>query len=108
MGVAMHYSVENGLDLGFAGDAWRAAYGELPADTRHLAIHAGHLVEVSELDRPFVNGDLLVAIGSALPAEGWRARLAQAEAEGVTEVVYQPAGRDIARELESFAEAVRG
>jgi 5,10-methylenetetrahydromethanopterin reductase len=86
---------------------WRAAYDDVPPRARHLALHAGHMVEVNERDRPFVVGELLAAGGWALPAQGWRERLAAAEAAGATEVAYQPAGPDIRRELEAFADAAR-
>jgi 5,10-methylenetetrahydromethanopterin reductase len=38
-----------------------------------------------------------------MDADGWRARLASSEQAGVSEIVYQPAGPDIARELAVFA-----
>lgn len=110
VGVAMHYAIEHHRE--FVGDVdverWRAAYADVPAQTRHLTLHAGHLVEVSERDRPFLSGDLLVAKGAALSAKQWRDRLTLAQSQGITEVAYQPAGPDIARELEAFADAVRG
>ena len=108
MGVVMHYAVEHRRDLGFDADRWRAACDDVSPEVRHLALHAGHLVEVSQRDRPFVTGDLLVAKGAALSPQGWRERLDKAEAEGVTEVAYQPAGPNIGRELQAFAQAVRG
>jgi 5,10-methylenetetrahydromethanopterin reductase len=107
-GVLMHYSTEHRLDLVPDAARWRAAYEEVPAETRHLALHAGHLVEVSARDRPFITGEMLAAGGAALPAAGWRERLARAEADGATEIAYQPAGPDIPRELEAFALAARG
>src|SRR5207245_1198550 len=58
---------------------------------------------------------LLDEAGAALLGSGWtgyrasvRARLDQAEAAGATEVIYTPAGPDIARELEAFASAAHG
>lgn len=107
-GVTMHYAAEHHRDLNFDADGWRAAYRDVPAETRHLALHAGHLVEVSDRDRPFISGELLVATGAARSAQQWREWLAAAEHRGATEVAYQPAGPDIGRELAAFAEAVRG
>ena len=37
-----------------------------------------------------------------------RDRVAALEAEGTTEIAFQPAGRDIRRELEAFASVVKG
>jgi len=50
----------------------------------------------------------LTQLGLARSAAGWRERLAQLEAAGTTEIAYQPAGPDIASELEAFIAAVRG
>jgi 5,10-methylenetetrahydromethanopterin reductase len=105
-GMMFHGSVEMGADFPNA-EKWRAAYEDVPENARHLALHAGHLTEVNDHDRPFISGDLLVGMGLARSAGQWRDRLAELEAGGASEVVYQPAG-DIPRELEAFAEAARG
>jgi 5,10-methylenetetrahydromethanopterin reductase len=109
--LMLHYSAEYGLLdtlLPEQGRQWLSAYEDVPAESRHLAMHYGHLVLVNEHDRPYVTGALLTQLGLALSAAGWRERLAQMEATGATEVAYQPAGPDIARELEAFITAVRG
>jgi 5,10-methylenetetrahydromethanopterin reductase len=94
---------------GMAGGAeWRAAIeAERPEGERHLAVHEGHVVTVTDRDRR-----VLDAAGAALLGSGWtgdrasvRSRLDHAETEGATEVIYTPAGPDIARELEAFASA---
>jgi 5,10-methylenetetrahydromethanopterin reductase len=88
------------------GREWAAAYDDVPAEKRHLALHDRHLVAVNERDRPFVTGDLLVKGGLALSRSEWRDKLAKLEAGGSTEIAYQPAGPDIPHELEAFAAAV--
>jgi 5,10-methylenetetrahydromethanopterin reductase len=107
--VAFHYALENRL-LGLVprGEEWAAAYASVPQRVRHLALHDRHLIAVNERDRPFVTGELLVQQGLALTRAGWRERAALLEAQGATEIAYQPAGPDVARELEAFAAAVRG
>jgi 5,10-methylenetetrahydromethanopterin reductase len=93
------------------GAEWRAGVErDRPERERHLAVHDGHVVTVTDRDAP-----LLDEVGEALLGTGWtgdvagvRARLEQAEAAGLTEVIYTPAGPDIARELEAFASAARG
>lgn len=85
------------------GDEWRRRAEQIPARTRHLAIHTGHLVAPNALDRGVVTGDLLAPLGVALDTAAWRARLAESARAGVTEIVYQPAGPDIERELAAFA-----
>jgi 5,10-methylenetetrahydromethanopterin reductase len=109
--LMLHYGAEYGLLdtlLPEQGRQWLVAYDDVPAERRHLAMHYGHLVLVNEHDRPYVTGALLTPLGLALPAAGWRERLAQMEAAGATEVAYQPAGPDIARELEACITTVRG
>jgi len=106
--VMFHFALEHGLvDRLPGGDAWAAAYADVSSRTRHLALHEGHLIAINDRDRPFVTGELLVGQGLALTRAGWRERLATLVAGGATEIAYQPAGPDIARELESFAAAVR-
>ena len=85
------------------GDEWRRRAEALPARTRHLAIHDGHLVTLNALDEGVVTGDVLAPLGVALDAAAWQARLAESARVGVTEIVYQPAGPDIERELATFA-----
>jgi 5,10-methylenetetrahydromethanopterin reductase len=109
--MLLHYSAEYGLLdtlLPEQGRQWLSAYEDVPAESRHLAMHYGHLVLVNAHDRPYVTGALLTQLGLARSAAGWRERLAQMAAAGATEVAYQPAGPDIARELEAFITAIRG
>jgi len=107
--VVFHYAMENGqLGLLPNGEQWAAAYADVPKNALHLALHDRHLIAINERDRPFVTGELLASSGYALSRGGWRERLAMLESMGATEVAYQPAGPDIARELEAFAAAARG
>jgi 5,10-methylenetetrahydromethanopterin reductase len=71
-------------------------------------MHDGHLVGINDYDRPFVTGEFLARHGLALDRAAWRDRMAELEAKGATEIAYQPAGADIPRELEAFAEMARG
>jgi 5,10-methylenetetrahydromethanopterin reductase len=75
----------------------------LPASTRHLAMHDRHLVALNDLDRRFVTSETLARFGRALTVDAWRQRLSEVEAAGATELIYQPAGEDIPRELTAFA-----
>ena len=82
---------------------------EQPDGRRHLAVHEGHLVAVTDRDGPAVE-----AAGGAILGTGWTgdaasvaARMDAVGAEGITEVVYGPAGPDIARELKAFAAAAQ-
>jgi 5,10-methylenetetrahydromethanopterin reductase len=106
--VALHAALEFG-SLGALpnGAEWAAVYEREPECTRHLALHDRHLIAVNARDRAFVTGELLAKMGLALDRAGWRAKLAALEAQGVTELAYQPAGLDVPRELEAMAEAAR-
>jgi len=107
--VGMHGAAEFGqLDALPNGRAWFAAYDDVPAASRHIALHDGHLAGVSDRDRPFVTGELMTAMGLALDPAGWRDRIAKAAAMGATAIAYQPAGDDIPRELETFITAALG
>jgi len=107
--VLFHFALENHrLDMVPGGEAWAAAYATVPEHLRHLALHDRHLIAINERDRPFVTGGLLAEQGLALTRAGWRERLDLLASMGATEVAYQPAGPDIARELEAFAAAARG
>jgi len=106
--VAFHFALENRrLEIIPHGEEWAAAYNIVPERVKHLALHDKHLIAVNERDRPFVTSELLIQNGLALTRVGWRERVAMLEAQGATEIAYQPAGPDIARELEAFAAAVR-
>ncbi len=107
--VMFHYAVEhNMLDMIAGGEQWLESYRALPEQTRHLTMHDGHLVGVNDHDRPYVNGELLAGHGLAMDRGAWRERLAALAEGGATEVAYQPAGPDIPRELEAFADAANG
>jgi 5,10-methylenetetrahydromethanopterin reductase len=96
------------LDAMPGGGAWHAAVDAArPGPERHLAVHEGHVVALTDRD-----GLILDAAGPALLESGWtgdatrvRTRLERAGELGVTEVIYTPTGPDIPRELAAFATA---
>jgi 5,10-methylenetetrahydromethanopterin reductase len=89
------------------GQSWREAIEAYPEDERHLAIHAGHLVQANPHDEPHVADLIPFASSRAMTgtAEQITDKIAGIAAQGVTEIVYQPAGSDIERELRVFASA---
>jgi 5,10-methylenetetrahydromethanopterin reductase len=107
--VMFHAALEQRrLDVVPRGKEWAAAYDAVPARVRHLALHDKHLIAINDRDRPFVTGEMLVENGFALTRAGWRERIAMLESAGATEIAYQPAGSNIAKELANFASAVQG
>jgi 5,10-methylenetetrahydromethanopterin reductase len=108
--VLYHAVYERGgaaVDSFPGGQGWREAVEAYPEDERHLAIHAGHLVRANPRDEPFVADLIPLASSMALTgtAEQVAEKIAGLAEQGVTEIAYQPAGSNIARELEAFASA---
>lgn len=102
--LAFHSAYETGQTANLPGGVEYARQVDaLPARSRHLTVHDGHLVTMNALDRQFVTPEFMARLGRATDAETWRARLDDMEKDGVTEVVYQAAGPDIPRELTAFA-----
>ncbi|WP_330251337.1 LLM class flavin-dependent oxidoreductase [Nocardia sp. NBC_00565] len=76
----------------------------------HLGVHEGHVCALTDRDRAAIR-----EAGAAILEYGWtgspehiRAAVADSAALGITEIVYTPAGPDIAGEIESFAKAFHG
>ncbi|HEX9260702.1 MAG TPA: hypothetical protein VF855_14270, partial [Acidimicrobiales bacterium] len=94
------------------GPEWLAALDTLPADERHLAVHTGHCIDLNDADRAawaVTGGSLLPGTTVTGTAADVRARVDELGAQGVTEIVYQPCGPDVRRELEAmFAATTRG
>lgn len=90
------------------GRGWREAVEAYPETERHLAIHEGHLVKANPRDEPYVADLIPLTSATALvgTAQQVSERVAGFGALGVTELVYQPAGSDIERELRAFASAM--
>lgn len=85
------------------GAEWRKRLEAVPERERHLALHEGHLVEVTERDRMLLNGDILRAMTFTGPADELRERLRALAEAGATEIMYAPMGPDVPRELRAFA-----
>ena len=104
-------SAPDALDGLPAGREWRDALdAERSEGERHLAVHQGHVTDVTDRDRVVVDaaGDLLGSVGWVGDRAAITARVAEAEAAGSTELIYAPAGPQVADELTSFAEAATG
>lgn len=95
-------------DLREQAEAYTASVGaELPAGRRHQELHRGHLTEVVlPQDESIVTADNIRRFAFCGTAAELRARVAQMEADGVTELAVQPGG-DVPAELRRIAEALR-
>jgi 5,10-methylenetetrahydromethanopterin reductase len=110
--LAYHAAYEFGGDVRAlpGGQAWLDVVNRAPGRERHLAVHDHHLVALNAAD------DAAWAAGSwaAIPATTLTGsptqladRLAAFADQGVTEIVYQPTGPDIGRELATFIDVAR-
>ena len=93
------------------GSAWLDVIEKVPQRLRHLHIHQGHMIEMNEADLAAWHGGGYASVpsvtltGSADTVGKTVAAMAQA---GATEIMIEPSGPDIARELEMFVSAVQG
>jgi 5,10-methylenetetrahydromethanopterin reductase len=90
------------------GAAWLEHIERVPEADRHLVVHEQHCVGLNDADEAAWAGGahgLLKAVTVSGTGEEVRERLAALAEQGATEIVYQPAGPDIRRELERFMEA---
>ena len=93
------------------GPEWLEVIEKYPADERHLHIHRGHMVEMNEADLAAWRAGGYVTLSSATltgTADVVRKRVADLAAGGATEIMIEPSGPDIGRELATFIDAVRG
>ncbi|MFG1648146.1 LLM class flavin-dependent oxidoreductase [Amycolatopsis sp. NPDC049252] len=90
------------------GAEWMDVVERTPPERRHLAVHAGHCVDLGEADQAAwkAGGHTMLrdVTMSGTRAE-LRQRLDEVAARGVTEIVFQPCGPDIRAELEKFLDA---
>jgi 5,10-methylenetetrahydromethanopterin reductase len=104
--LAYHAAYEfGGIDELPGGSAWKAVVEQSAADERHLAVHDQHCVGLNAADRAAWDDggyQALDAVTVSGTAEQVRERLAAIADAGVTELVFQPCGPDIRRELEAF------
>jgi 5,10-methylenetetrahydromethanopterin reductase len=93
-----------GVDNLPGGKGWRAEVERFPERSRHLYVHEGHLVELTERDRRNLAPELAGTTFSGTPAQ-LRERTAGLAAQGVAEIVYWPLG-NVADELARMREAI--
>jgi len=78
----------------------------IPAETRHLKLHSGHLTELNPIDRQVITGDAMSITPLTCHAAELPGRLEQLAEQGITDVAFQPMG-NIERELRTFAAAAK-
>src|SRR5207244_12037410 len=93
-----------------AGRVWLDTINQTPEPERHLAVHDQHLVGLNRADEAAWAAGSWAAIPTTTltgSAAELTERLAAFAEQGITEIMYQPTGPDIARELEAFIAAAR-
>jgi 5,10-methylenetetrahydromethanopterin reductase len=93
------------------GEEWMAVIDERAENERHLAVHVGHCIQLNEADRAAwatTGGNLLPSMTVTGTPDEVKTRIDDLAAHGVTEVVFQPCGPDIRRELEAMFTAASG
>lgn len=107
--VAYHNAYEYAIiDRLPGGEEWLAVVNRLARQDRHLAVHQLHLLGLNAADRAAWEAGAHTMIDSLSmtgTATRIRERIAALVERGVTELVYQPAGPNIPRELEQFMTA---
>jgi 5,10-methylenetetrahydromethanopterin reductase len=111
--LAYHVAYEFGGDITSlpAGDVWLDIINQAPPQDRHLAVHNQHLVALNRADSAaWAAGSWKALTQTTLTgtADEIARRVSDIADQGITEVIYQPTGPDIAAELASFYNAVRG
>jgi 5,10-methylenetetrahydromethanopterin reductase len=92
------------VDAKPGGQAWRDTLEALaPEGERHLVTFEGHVTHLPQRDRDLLEHiDVETMVGDSVGVGRQLARLADA---GFREIIYTPAGPDVARELRAFATA---
>jgi 5,10-methylenetetrahydromethanopterin reductase len=110
--LAYHATYEFGGDVTRlpAGQVWLDIVNQTPERERHLAVHDQHLAGLNRADEAAWAAGSWAAIPTTTltgSAAHVTERLAAIAEQGITEIVYQPTGPDITRELEAFITAAR-
>jgi 5,10-methylenetetrahydromethanopterin reductase len=105
--LAFHVAYEAGADVAAlpGGQAWLEVIHRVPERERHLAVHHQHLVGLNAADEAAWAAGSWAAIPTTTvtgTARQLQQRLSAFAEQGITEIVYQPTGPDIAGELEAF------
>lgn len=90
------------------GVAWREALESIPIAERHLETHRDHLWRLTERDRAALDPSLLPLMTWTGSRAEIHERLVALGEQGATEILYQPMGPDLERELDAFMDAARG
>jgi 5,10-methylenetetrahydromethanopterin reductase len=106
VGMALHgtYALHGeAVDELPGGAAYRSLIEQHPVERRHLAVWARHLIDATPEEQAVLTPQLARALTFTGTVPELRERLIELEKAGAAEILYQPAGPDIERELVAFA-----
>ena len=86
------------------GDAWLASVEKVPEHLRHLSVHRGHTIDVSNGHDQLVDVNAAKEMTFTGTRDELRARLDAYEAAGATGVIFGTSGVDVEREMHAYAE----
>ena len=86
------------------GDAWMASVERVDKTIRHLSVHRGHNLDISNGHDALVDVSAAKRMTFSGTREELRERLTQLEARGATGIIFGSSGYDIERELRAYAE----
>jgi 5,10-methylenetetrahydromethanopterin reductase len=87
-----------------SGEAWLASVERVSENMRHLSVHRGHNLDVSNGHDSLVDVSAAKQMTFTGTREELRERLTQLEARGATGIIFGTSGYDVERELRAYAE----
>jgi 5,10-methylenetetrahydromethanopterin reductase len=86
------------------GAAWLASVQKVPAPVRHLAVHRGHTLDISNGHDALVDVSIAPQVTFTGTRDELRMRLDALEAAGATGVIFGTSAVDVEREMRAFAD----
>lgn len=86
------------------GEAWLASVENVEENARHLSVHRGHTLDISNGHDHLVDVSAAKQMSFTGTRDELRERLAQLEAAGATGIIFGTSGYDVERELRAYAE----
>ena len=86
------------------GEAWLASVENVPEPIRHLSVHRGHNLDISNDHDHLVDMSMARQLTFTGTRDELRARLDKLEEAGATGVIFGSSGSDVEREMHAYAE----
>ncbi|HUN96303.1 MAG TPA: hypothetical protein VMU69_08700 [Bradyrhizobium sp.] len=86
------------------GEAWLASVERVDKKIRHLSVHRGHNLDISNGHDALVDASIAKQTTFTGTREELRERLARLEAGGATGIIFGTSGYEVERELRAYAE----